>query len=63
MSSKAKHMRRSRRSYKDVGWQTGFKMKAYKREQIKTEALSIAERLKGLARKVKNIIKEDSEDE
>lgn len=38
-------------------------MKAYKREQIKTEALSIAERLKGLARKVKNIIKEDSEDE
>lgn len=57
MSSKIKHMKRSRRSHNDVGWQTGFKKLAFERELEK----SIAERtelgLKNLVRKAKDKIK------
>lgn len=57
MSSKIKHMKRSRRSHKDVGWQTGFKKLAFERELERSRADRIELGLKNLVRKAKDKIK------
>ncbi len=50
MSSKIKHMKRSRRSHNDVGWQTGFKKLAFERELERSRAERIELGLKNLVR-------------
>lgn len=57
MSSKIKHMKRSRRSHNDVGWQTGFKKLAFERELERSRAENIELGLKNLVRKAKDKIK------
>lgn len=57
MSSKIKHMKRSRRSHNDVGWQTGFKKLAFERELERSRAERIELSLKNLVRKAKDKIK------
>lgn len=57
MSSKIKHMKRSRRSHNDVGWQTGFKKLAFERELKRSRSERIKLGLKNLVRKAKDIIK------
>ena len=57
MSSKIKHMKRSRRSHNDVGWQTGFKKLAFVRELDRSIAERIELGLKNLVRKAKDKIK------
>ena len=57
MSSKIKHMKRSRRSHNDVGWQTRFKKLAFERELERSRAERIELGLKNLVRKAKDKIK------